>query len=372
MKKKFLVLIEDDFEIMGNGLGNVADLQYLPALTLMNIADRYGAKITFMVDLAHQLTLREHLKFPEIRIQSKLWDETVLLMKERGYDVQLHLHPQWINASYREGYFRLSDNWNIGRYNPIEQRALIKDSVQYLKLLFQKDFPEYNVCAFKAGSWGLQPSHNLISELEEGGIHIITGIRDGMKVSNLGIDYTDLEEKCLPYYPSCKDISKMSHNIENVVVIPLQSYNPGLLTFSKYVSNQIITKLRYKDNLPYYYSCPIPDEIKKLNPLKDSKTFTIGRHPYNTHLKIGNQSFSYLKTSFDAVINKLDRYDVERIPILIESHTKQYQHHYRDVEKFIAYISEKYNDNVEFGDMTTISKELLENPSLAKFKHDTR
>ena len=41
MKKKFLILIEDDFEIMGNGLGNVAELQYLPALTLMNIAKKY-------------------------------------------------------------------------------------------------------------------------------------------------------------------------------------------------------------------------------------------------------------------------------------------------------------------------------------------
>lgn len=92
MKKKFVILIEDDFEIMGNGIGNVAELQYLPALALMNIAEKYNAKITFMVDVAHQLALKRNGAVPDIRIQTRLWDETVLLMKERGFDVQLHLH----------------------------------------------------------------------------------------------------------------------------------------------------------------------------------------------------------------------------------------------------------------------------------------
>ena len=36
MNKKFVVLIEDDFEVMGNGLGTVEDLQYLPALSFMD------------------------------------------------------------------------------------------------------------------------------------------------------------------------------------------------------------------------------------------------------------------------------------------------------------------------------------------------
>lgn len=367
--KKFLILIEDDFEIMGNGLGNVADLQYLSALTLMNIADKYNARITFMVDVAHQLALKANSEFPEIRVQSTLWDETVLLLKERGHDVQLHLHPQWINATYKSGYFYLDDNWNLGRYDPAIQHKLIVDSVEYLTSLLCKEFPEYKVCAFKAGSWGIQPSANLQAEFEKIGIHIIMGVRDGLKVLSQGIDYTDIEEKHLPYYPDAEDITRISENVRNVVVIPLQPYAPDLMTFSKYVFNQVVTKFRYKGNLPYYYTHPVPHKIKNLNPLKDKTLFTIGTRPYHTHLKIGNQPFSYLKASFDAVINKLDQYDVERMPIVIESHTKQYHNHYRDIEKFIAYITEKYESKAEFGDMTNFSRELREIPHLARYKN---
>ena len=142
MKKKFLILIEDDFEIMGNGSGNVADLQYLPASGLMNIAEKYGVCVTFMVDVAHQLTLRDYLAYPDLKIQSELLDETLKLIKRRGHDVQLHLHSQWVNCEYKDGFFHLTDIWNIGRLTPEEQCSLVKDSVSYLETLLRPFDPE--------------------------------------------------------------------------------------------------------------------------------------------------------------------------------------------------------------------------------------
>ncbi|SMF36336.1 hypothetical protein [Desulfovibrio gilichinskyi] len=368
MKKKFLVLIEDDFEIMGNGLGNVADLQYLPALALMNIAEKYGVKLTFMVDVAHQLTLKKFCKHPEVKIQSKLWAETVQLMIERGFDVQLHLHPQWVNSVYKDGYFHLTDVWNIGRLLPEEQTALIADSVDYLESLLRQVRPEYDVCAFKGGAWGLQPSTHLMSELGKAGIHIIMGPCDGMVVKRQGLDYSGMEEKNLPYYPNHDDLTKIADASGKSVVIPLQSYSPDLLTFSKYIFNHIFSGLISKSPLRYYHSGSIPADIRELKPLKGKNDFTLNLRPYRTHLKIGDQPFSYLKKSFDTVIGKLREYDAERIPVLIESHTKQYAQNYRDIERFIAYIAENYESEVEFGDMSGYSKELQDNPNLARSK----
>ena len=369
-RKKFIVLIEDDFEIMGNGEGNVADLQYLPALSLMNIANRYDIKITFMVDVAHKLVLeRLSVDHPELDIQNSIVDKTILLMKNMGHDVQLHLHPQWLNSTYKNGHFYLSHKWNIGLYNQDEQHNLIQDAVKYLTQLLCPQYPEYKVCAFKAGSWGMQPSATLLLELKKVGINIVMGIRKGLQIANQGIDYTDLEEERLPYYPESNDITRIADNTKNPIVIPLQPYAPDLLTFSKYVFNRIITELRYK-NTSIYYSKDIstPHAIKKLTPLRDRKVFTISTRPYGTHLKIGNQSFSYLKSSFDYVIRKLDQLDKTRIPILIESHTKQHHHHYADIDRFFAYISNKYESKIEFGDLTSFSKELKEQPSIARAK----
>ncbi|OEU66803.1 MAG: hypothetical protein BA863_07035 [Desulfovibrio sp. S3730MH75] len=374
MKKKFLVLIEDDFEIMGNGLGNVADLQYLPALSLMNIADKYGAKLTFMVDVAHQLTMRKNLNHSEVRIQSQLWDETVLLMAERGFDVQLHLHSQWVNSVYKDGFHHLTDVWNIGRLRPEEQTELVNEGVQYLETLLRPAYPShparpaYKVCAFKAGSWGLQPSEHILSVLEKAGINIIMGMRDGIKIEGQFVDYSGMEEKDLPYYGSRKDITKVATDRNCPVVISLQSYSPDLLIFSKYILNHALERMRCKRGFSLTNGRPVPAEIKGLKPLSGKNDFSLGLRPYRTHLKIGSQPFSYLKKSFDEVIERLRRYELERIPILIESHTKQYTNYYQDIERFIAYIVEKYESEAEFGDLSGYDRELQKNPNLARFK----
>ncbi len=367
--KKFVILIEDDFEVMGNGRGNVADLQYLPALSFMNIANKYNAKITFMVDIAHKLMLEKlSPDHPELDIQNTILDKTILLMKSMGHDVQLHLHPQWLNSRYKDGHFYLSEKWNIGLYDQQEQKDLIQGSVNHLTQLLGKKYPEYSVCAFKAGSWGMQPSATLLAALKEAGINIVMGVREGLQIPSQGLDYRMLEEKYLPYYPDSNDITKLAENTKNPVVIPMQPYAPDLGTFSRYALNQVVTKLRYKNTSSYYEASAAPQQVKALNPINDSKIFSAALRPYRTHLKIGNQPLSYLKSSFDDVIRELDKRDDARIPILIESHTKQHHHYYDDIDRFFSYITNKYESKIEFGDMTSFSHELKVNPGLARVK----
>ena len=71
-EKKYLVMIEDDCEVMGNGRGNVLEHQFIPSLMLMNLAKKFDIKMTFMVDVAHQLTLKKYLHDPKVRIQSEV------------------------------------------------------------------------------------------------------------------------------------------------------------------------------------------------------------------------------------------------------------------------------------------------------------
>lgn len=353
---------------MGNGTGNVADLQYLPALTMMNILKKYNATMTFMVEVAHQLELKKHTKHPNIKLQSKLWDDTVLLMKEEGFDVQLHLHPQWINAPFENGYFHVSKEWNIGKYKKGQQNDLVNASIDYLEDLIKPQFSDYKVCAFKAGSWGLQPFDNLYSIFKNRGINVVIGVRDGLTVEGIGIDYSDMEEKNLPYYPQKDKITHISKERGDLAIVPLHRYEPNLLVFARYAFNQLKTRKIYKSNLAFYHENKIPHSIKQVQPLSTKSLFKVGLKPYHKHLKIGNQTYSYLKNSFDTIINRLDRIDAERIPVVIESHTKQYHNHYADIERFIAYIAEKYEDNVEFGTLSAYSEEIRSNPEQVIYK----
>lgn len=123
MKQRIVIVLEDDWELNGNGTGNIAESQHIPATYLMNLAKKYGFRISFMVEVLQQLAFKIHEhKSNQLRVQAALWDGTVREMRLQGHDVQLHLHPQWVNARYEHEQFRVDRNWNIATYPRAERR----------------------------------------------------------------------------------------------------------------------------------------------------------------------------------------------------------------------------------------------------------
>lgn len=359
MSKKFCVLIEDDWELLGNGLGNVAYHQYLPSLAFMKMARKMDIRLSFMVDVVQQLVFHKtvHNDY-NLTIQRRLWDDNVILMKEYGFDVQLHLHPQWLNASLRNDYFHLSNVWNVGLYEKEVKAALIREAVEYLHNLLRPTDPTYRVVAYKGGSWGLQPSGDLLHSLAGNGIRIVMGVRSNMKIPNIGLDYTTLEEGTLPYYPVYEDINRVSGKREDIVVLPLQPYSPDIFTMAGLGYDAVKMKFSRKDSIRHFYDGPVPGEINSLSPLLGRNKLKLAYRPYDTHLKIGNQPFGYLRKSFRNVIERLKRVDSSRIPIVIECHTKQYHTYYRDIERFLDHIRNEYHEILDFGDMSSFYAEI--------------
>lgn len=350
MPKRFLILIEDDFEIQGNGRGNTARLQYLPAIALMNMAEKHGASVTFMADAAHLLALRnEGMGSRHHRLQKTIVDETLLMIKERGFDVQLHLHPQWLACAGSKSV-HIGGSWNIGTYSEKDIKYLLKESVDYLHDLMRPFYPGYNVIAFKAGSWGLQPSEIMLQECSNIGIRIILAVSHDIRIPGAVIDYSGLEERYLPYYPRFSDITKVNKVPNNLIVIPLQPYAPDFVSLGKLMIDTLRRKI-FDTTFDRYFNMGTDKIVSEVDePYMDKKIFRPSLRPYYTHLKIGNQPFSYLKASFDSVIRKLRALDAKRIPIVIESHTKQYHGYFNHIDKFIGYISDKYHEDVDFGD----------------------
>lgn len=369
MSKRFTILIEDDWEVMGNGLGNVAQLQYLPSMFFMKLARRLGIKLTFMVDVVQQLEYRKHLQADyNLQLQKNLWDDSVRLMKSYGFDVQLHLHPQWMNATRKDDFFFLNDNWNFGRYSDAEQDHLIGESVNYLHELLRPIDPQYQVVAYKGGSWGLQPSGTLLKNMEKHGIKIVTGVRKGMYLPGNGVDYRTLEESTMPYYPVYDDLCKVSAEKKEVFIIPLQTVTPGVMGLGYLAVDLVKRKISKKDSMRHYYDSNVPEKIYELSPIAEESKPKFPYVSYKTHLKIGNQPFSYLKASFDQVIKQLANTPHKNIPILIECHTKQYNNYYRDIERFLAYVQEKYADVAGFNTLSGFLKEAEADAGMVKLK----
>lgn len=98
---KIALIFSSDYELFGDGSGNVLEEQIIPTNNTLEIFEPYGAKLTVMFEygqyLAYEKYASEHNTFANDNILIK--NQLIDLVK-RGHDIQLHYHAQWYFAQY--------------------------------------------------------------------------------------------------------------------------------------------------------------------------------------------------------------------------------------------------------------------------------
>jgi hypothetical protein len=226
------IVLTDDWELRGNGTGRVEDLQQKPAARLMDLYERLGVPATFNVEVLQQLAFERHAERNESIAQGRdAWIATVRCMVERGFDVQLHLHPQWIGAELIDGWWKLGQRWNIADYAADEIRRMLDDALNYLAPIISPGRP----VSFRGGSWGIgPPSRDILTALSERGIKLDVSIVSGVRYDGEGIklDYTRLDSPYFAYSPDIDDARRVACSPDkaaSVLEIPTQAVSRGNL-----------------------------------------------------------------------------------------------------------------------------------------------
>jgi len=216
-----------DWELRGDGSGDIEQIQFAPLRALLEIYRKHGARTTFFPDVMQQLRFRRlEGKHPELKITADSWDEHVREAFRQGHDIQLHLHPQWQDAQYENGSWRLSGHWSILNYDRETAYAMVAYGKQYLENLLQPLDSSYRCLAFRAGALAAAPSPHLFKSLAGLGIQLDVSIAGGLIVNNqnLQLDYRDCQETFLPFYPVMEDARRMSGKREDIVCVPLNHF----------------------------------------------------------------------------------------------------------------------------------------------------
>jgi len=173
-----------DYEIYGNGTGDLRDLVYEPALRLRDLFQRKGVRFVNFV---------EPLEFSKIEkagvdATSAKVREQIRELHQEGHEIALHLHPQWANARW------LGDSWllDYAEYNlctlPTDRIAAIVDEA----LAWLRDVvgdSSFSPVSFRAGNWLFQPTSRAAKVLSQRGIHIDSSVFKGGRISAHGLDY---------------------------------------------------------------------------------------------------------------------------------------------------------------------------------------
>ncbi|MCC6487280.1 MAG: hypothetical protein IT364_07250 [Candidatus Hydrogenedentes bacterium] len=373
MANRLAVILHDDWEIRGNGLGNVAHLQYIPALTLMGLAREAGIPLTFMVELGQQLAFQRFSdKDPNLGIQARLWEETVQLMWSNGCDVQPHIHPQWFGSSYVDGYIHMDGSLNIATYGDAARREMLSECFECLRAVLRGVDSTYRITSFKAGAHALQPSHGILNDLKEQGVGLVMGPRLGLKAINpaFSVDYRHMEESTLPYCPDFDDVTRIGPD-RGIAILPMSYWDVDPVGKWHLIRRRLSPRrlaCGHVDRLSYHRN--VPRSILERNPRADYSEGPLTRKllkPYRAGLNLsGPQSFAELKHILDRTVARLSRLDCETVPLVIESHSKDHEGNWDNLAAFLRYLADRYGDRAEFLTVSQFLANIRSNPGMIR------
>jgi hypothetical protein len=121
----------------------------------------------------YQKILENIEKYPELKSDKRLIETQIKQLSEQGHDVQLHLHPHWLDAQYQDGQWILNDF----RYYKLQNLSnkKIKNIVKTAKQTIEK-ITHKSVFIFRAGGWCIEPFDKITLALQENGIYIDSSI----------------------------------------------------------------------------------------------------------------------------------------------------------------------------------------------------
>lgn len=367
----------DDWELSGNGSGDIRQLQFEPLRRLTGIYNRLGIHGSFNAEVMQQITFRQHQdQHQGLRVLADEWDDTVKESFRQGHDIQLHLHPQWQNAEYQDGSWKLTADWSILNYSREAALQMLQQGKDYLENLLKEIDPHYRCVSFRSGAWCIAPSPHMLNLLVELGIVFDMSIVAGVKYDtrNIKLDYTDCEEGFLPYYPVMTDARKISEKVEPIVCVPTNCFYASRRQVLRHHLDKAVGKVRSRITGPTVASnngrsvAVYGEEWAQIDGSRMKRVYRKGIVPYlkgkHTISDLAQLDYALMTEMLESIRKRSRASGLSDVPVVLENHTKDL-HNFAELERFLQTAVE--SSDIKFITLTELARNLKE-----KFKIKTR
>lgn len=342
-----------DWELRGDGSGDIEEIQFAPLRRLLKIYERAGARTTFMPDVMQQLRFRNlERDHPELKALADKWDEHAREAFRRGHDVQLHLHPQWLDGQYENGQWRLNGDWSIVKYDRDTACSMLAEAKNYLERLLRTVNQDYRCVAFRAGALAAAPSDHLFENLVDLGIKLDVSIAPGLVANdhNLGLDYRDCEERFLPFYPDTKDGRKLSGKTEPIVCVPLNHFYGSRRAVTR--QNLALARKRIAEapSAPAYE--PAGGAAKSKVELAFEKLIKPALKRKYFVSDTGRLDYPLMKEMLASIRRRASESGLAHVPVVVTNHPKDIRD-WKGLEKFVSDLARA--DDIEFITLSEIA-----------------
>jgi hypothetical protein len=230
------LILSLDHELFGNGSGDVRRDMIEPTRRLLALCDRHGAKITIFCEVGEYWAMQEAEEAGSLQVgysPSGEIAEQIQYAAAHGHDVQLHLHPWWIGAVFRDGgwrlhpeYKRISDLPNgLGSEGDLFSivGALHKGKCT-LEAMIRPIRGDYECLVYRAAMFWGQPSKDLIQGLRKAGLMADSSVISGLhEVAPVLTDYRGAPSAAGCWWTSADDIGQAGPKGEGIIEFPVYS-----------------------------------------------------------------------------------------------------------------------------------------------------
>jgi hypothetical protein len=254
------LILSVDYELFGNGTGDVYKHVVNPASRIARLGQNHGIPFTFFFEIEEYLKhkeytddLNENLGYDPARIM----EDQVKSLISNNHDVQLHIHPQWFDAKYKNSRWVLHED-QISINNLFKEQEEVDNYIAsrkaILEQIIEKGKPRRKIKAFRAGGFCAQPGEKLISALARNNILIECSVVRGL-YQPPNIDYRQVYS-LRSYWPVKNDVCKEDHSgvVYEVPIYSLMRRRFHQLTLTrlkaKFSSN--VPKIRKKELLEHF------------------------------------------------------------------------------------------------------------------------
>ena len=227
-----------DYELfLGNDSGTALKSIIEPTNEVLKVLKENGAKAIFFVDATYLLALKKY-NSKDLELISNQLREIIKL----GSCVELHLHPQWLDAKPN------GNRWTFESFEHYRLHSLSKEKIEQLfvdGVEILEEITEQKVKVFRAGGWSITPFDALEDAFLKSGIVIDMSVCPNFYKKELPMHYYDFRD--VPnkeYYRFSNNVSKIDKN-GKFLEIPVTTYSMFGIDLA---INNILKKLK-KDRI---------------------------------------------------------------------------------------------------------------------------
>jgi hypothetical protein len=320
------LVLTDDWELRGDGSGNMRALQFETLGNLLEAYERWGIRASINAEVMQQLSHRRLAgQYPALGELADEWEGALRDAYRRGHDVGFHIHPNWSKASYDGSTWRLEGSWMLLDYSASELGLMLSEAKTELERVVRAVDPSYQCVTFRAGSWAIAPSPHVLPTLMNLGIEIDLSIVPGIqyRTSKVTLDYRQTDERFLPYYPCLEDARRLADGPMSIVCVPTYTFRPSFSRrLAGLIARQAVLRMPSLRGAVKQHLRPNALPVRDAGPRNTSATWSNGARNDLYIADLSMLSLSQMHEVLRSIRRRARRSGHDCVPVVLENHTK--------------------------------------------------